>query len=143
MTRLEAAHAEYVAALEEEQATIAAELERVRGPKAPVTPHPSRITYVSPGAAGTGMNRNLPTQPHREFRGAKAKPGQETCKICGRAELKKSPGPGHYLAFHFSPEPCGLPCTGANLKTLTAEDLADGTHTAKCAKCFSKTTARL
>lgn len=67
--------------------------------------------------------------------GKPAKPGDKTCKACGRAELKSVPGPGGYLAFHYAKD-CGLPCSGANLKKLPKEDIAGGVHTSVgCSKC--------
>jgi len=140
VTRLEAAHAEYVAALREEKALIDAELARLVD-----TP---TVTTTAPAATGTGSNQSrisyvkpivqppVIAPPHRPFRGAKAKVGTETCAECGRGELKKVPGPGGFLTFHYSPGPCELPCAGASLYKLKAEDTADGIHSRKnCKRC--------
>lgn len=63
-----------------------------------------------------------------------AEGGAHTCGSCGREGLRKTTGPGGWMAFHHAP--CGLPCNGANLTRLDDETSALGTHSKKgCPKC--------
>jgi hypothetical protein len=96
------------------------------------------------GGGGASMKRRAPAVEKKPMRRGRSvgkvlvpsdqPAGNETCGACGREGLQKSPGPGGYMRFHYSP--CGLACHGANLANKSAEDLAGGTHSKKnCPKC--------
>lgn len=147
MSRLARALEEYRQALAAERDLIAAELDRVGPPEHGPPEAIKRAPEPPPedhGAKGKGKQRPYTrsnSQAKRKFRRGetsgrprefslrppKAKPRFSACPSCGREDIAGSPGPGGFKMFHYAPA-CMLPCPGANLARLKAEDLPEGAH---------------
>lgn len=160
MTRLALAQAEFVAALLEEKETVERKLgmlmEIMPSPSQAPPPRPRKAAAVKTERGKKGKKGKAPkpvekkTQPH----GVPGSPGKlsdgspsgrtgdNECRQCGKKHLKKQRGPGGHMVYHRAPAPCLLPCAGANLKTMSREDLAEGVHSEKeCPKCTKPASA--
>ena len=70
------------------------------------------------------MKKNVQSNPRR------AEPNAGRCSLCGRTDVAERGGEKG-LGFHYSPEPCGLPCAGGPIGTQ--EDHTHGVHPTSCA----------
>jgi hypothetical protein len=126
------------------------EMREVLSPKLP-SPPPGRVMFQKRpcGCGKTGRHRKecrhsdrMPAPAGRpnpkkpvgagSQRGRTAAPGEGTCDVCGRSDLRSA------YSYHYAPEPCGLPCAGGP-PPKSKEDAPDGVHSrTNCPRCKKK-----